>query len=64
MGSPIFLRGQAGPGPTWDETVLIHAVARLAFDGLIDNIQASWVKLGIDGGAVCWTPGATISGAR
>ena len=51
MGSPIFLRGLARPGPTWDETVLIHAVARLAFDGLIDNIQASWVKLGMDGGA-------------
>jgi FO synthase len=51
MGSPIFLRGRARPGPTWDETVLIHSVARLAFDGLIDNIQASWVKLGLDGGA-------------
>lgn len=51
MGSPIFLRGKSRPGPTWDEVVLIHAVARLAFDGLIDNIQASWVKLGLDGGA-------------
>lgn len=51
MGSPIFLRGRARPGPTWDEVVLIHSVARLAFDGLIDNIQASWVKLGLDGGA-------------
>lgn len=51
MGSPIFLRGRSRPGPTWDEVVLIHAVARLAFDGLIDNIQASWVKLGLDGGA-------------
>jgi FO synthase len=51
MGSPIFLRGRSRPGPTWDETVLIHSVARIAFDGLIDNIQASWVKLGLDGGA-------------
>jgi 7,8-didemethyl-8-hydroxy-5-deazariboflavin synthase CofH subunit len=51
MGSPIFLRGLSRPGPTWDETVLIHSVARIAFDGLIDNIQASWVKLGLDGGA-------------
>jgi FO synthase len=31
--------------------VLVHAVARIAFDGLIPNIQASWVKLGLDGGA-------------
>ncbi|NNL47837.1 MAG: 5-amino-6-(D-ribitylamino)uracil--L-tyrosine 4-hydroxyphenyl transferase CofH [Acidimicrobiia bacterium] len=49
MGAPIFLRGKARMGPTWDEVVLIHAVARIAFDGLIDNIQASWVKLGIRG---------------
>ena len=49
MGSPIWLRGRARPGPTWDEVVLIHSVARIAFDGLIPNIQASWVKLGLDG---------------
>ncbi len=51
MGSPIFLQGKARPGPTWDEVVLIHAVSRIAFDGLIPNIQGSWVKLGIDGAA-------------
>lgn len=50
MGAPIYLQGRARPGPTWDEVVLVHAVARLAFDGLIPNIQASWVKLGLDGG--------------
>jgi FO synthase len=50
MGAPIYLRGRSRPGPTWDEIVLIHALARIAFDGLIDNIQASWVKLGLDGG--------------
>jgi FO synthase len=49
MGSPIWLRGRARPGPTWDEVVLIHSVARIAFDGLIPNIQASWVKLGLNG---------------
>ena len=51
MGSPIYLQGRARPGPTWDEVVLVHAVARIAFDGLIPNIQASWVKLGLEGGA-------------
>ena len=51
MGSPIFLQGRARPGPTWDEVVLVHAVGRIALDGLIDNIQASWVKLGLSGGA-------------
>jgi FO synthase len=51
MGAPIYLQGKSRPGPTWDEVVLIHAVARIAFDGLIPNIQASWVKLGLDAGA-------------
>ena len=51
MGAPIYLRGESRPGPTWDEVVLVHSVARIAFDGLIPNIQASWVKLGLDGGA-------------
>jgi FO synthase len=51
MASPIFLQGRARPGPTWDEVVLVHAVGRIALAGLIDNIQASWVKLGLDGGA-------------
>ncbi len=50
MGSPIYLQGKSRPGPTWDEVILVHAVARLAFDGLIPNIQASWVKLGLEGG--------------
>jgi FO synthase len=51
MGAPIYLRGRSRPGPTWDEVVLMHAVARIAFDGLIPNVQASWVKLGLDGAA-------------
>ena len=50
MGSPIYLQGKARPGPTWDEVVLVHAVGRIALAGLIDNIQASWVKLGLAGG--------------
>ena len=49
MGSPIFLQGKSMPGPTWDEVTLIHALARIYFHGSIDNIQASWVKLGHDG---------------
>ena len=67
MGAPIYLRGRSRPGPTWDEVVLIHAVSRIAFDGLIDNIQASWVKLGLDGGgrlldAGCNDLGGTLMG--
>ncbi|MEX1280663.1 MAG: 5-amino-6-(D-ribitylamino)uracil--L-tyrosine 4-hydroxyphenyl transferase CofH [Acidimicrobiia bacterium] len=67
MGAPIWLRGRSRPGPTWDEVVLVHAVARLAFDGLIPNIQASWVKLGLGGGqrllsAGCNDFGGTLMG--
>lgn len=67
MGAPIWLRGRSRPGPTWDEVVLIHAVARIAFDGSIPNIQASWVKLGMDGGrrlldAGCNDLGGTLMG--
>lgn len=36
------------PGPTRDEHIRMHAVARLMLNGWIDNIQASWVKLGPD----------------
>ena len=34
------------PGPTRDEHLKMHAVARLMLKSWIDNIQASWVKLG------------------
>jgi FO synthase len=49
MAAPIYLQRKARRGPTWREVVLMHSVARIAYHGLIDNIQASWVKLGPDG---------------
>jgi FO synthase len=49
MASPIYLQRQARRGPTFRELVLMHAVGRIAYHGQIDNIQASWVKIGIDG---------------
>jgi FO synthase len=51
MAAPIYLKRAARRGPTWREVILLHAVARLAYTGLIDNIQASWVKLGRTGAA-------------
>jgi len=47
--APIYLAGVARPGPSFDDTVRVHAVARLVLQGAIDNIQASWVKLGLEG---------------
>jgi FO synthase len=49
MAAPIYLRRGSRRGPTFRETLLMHAVGRIAYRGTIDNIQASWVKLGADG---------------
>jgi FO synthase len=49
MAAPIYLQRKARRGPTFREVVLMHAVARIVYDGVIDNIQGSWVKLGRDG---------------
>ncbi len=49
MGAPIYLKRQSRPGPTFREAMLIHAVGRIAYHGLIDNIQVSWVKMGGEG---------------
>ena len=46
MEAPMWLRGRARSGPTFGETLLVHAVARLALHPEIQNVQASWVKLG------------------
>ncbi len=48
MASPIYLQKKSRRGPTFREVVLMHAVARIAYRGRIDNIQGSWVKLGFD----------------
>jgi FO synthase len=49
MASPIYLMHKARRGPTFRETLLMHAVGRIAYHGYIDNIQASWVKIGLNG---------------
>ena len=62
MEAPMYLKGKARRGPSFREAVLMHAVARLVFHGLIDNIQASWVKMGKDGVAVCLNAGVNDLG--
>ena len=49
MAAPIYLQRKARGGPTFRETLLMHAVARIAYRGYIDNIQTSWVKMGVEG---------------
>jgi len=49
MAAPLYLQHRSRRGPTFREAVLMHAVGRIAYDGAIDNIQASWVKMGGEG---------------
>jgi FO synthase len=62
MEAPIYLQGRARPGPTFREAVLMHAVARLALHPWITNIQASWVKLGLEGAQAALRAGANDLG--
>jgi 7,8-didemethyl-8-hydroxy-5-deazariboflavin synthase CofH subunit len=50
------------PGPTQDEHFKMHAIARLMLQGHIDNIQASWVKMGPDVAAKMLRSGANDLG--
>jgi FO synthase len=62
MEAPLYRKGRSRKGPTFREAVLMHAVARLVFHRHIPNIQASWVKLGIDGVASCLKAGVNDLG--
>ena len=62
MEAPMYLKGKARKGPTFREAILMHSVARIAFHGLIDNIQASWVKMGHEGVMACLNAGCNDLG--
>ena len=49
MATPMYIQRKSRRGPTFRETLLMHAVGRIAYRGAIDNIQVSWVKMGADG---------------
>ena len=62
MEAPLYRKGRARRGPTWRETLLMHAVARLALHPVLTNIQASWVKLGPEGAVAALRAGANDLG--
>jgi FO synthase len=62
MEAPIALAGRARRGPTFGETLLVHAVARLALHPWFENVQVSWVKLGPDGVAAALRAGVNDLG--
>ena len=61
--APIYLAGVARPGPTLRDNLAVHAMARILLHGRIDNIQTSWVKLGVDGTRAMLAPAPTTSAA-
>jgi FO synthase len=60
--APIYLAGSARPGPTFEDSVRMHAVARVLLDGVIHNVQVSWVKLGVETSTVILQSGANDFG--
>ncbi|WP_235870681.1 bifunctional FO biosynthesis protein CofGH [Rhodococcus xishaensis] len=49
QSAPLYLAGASRPGPTRRDNRAAHALARIMLHGRIDNIQTSWVKLGVAG---------------
>ena len=62
METPLFLKGKARKGPTFRESVLVHAVARLVLHPCFTNIQTSWVKMGPEGVKACLNAGVNDLG--
>ena len=62
MAAPIYLKGKARRGPTFEEALKVHAVARIALHGSIRNIQVSWVKMGVEGAKLALQVGANDLG--
>ena len=59
--TPLWEDGGRSP-PDITESLRVHAAARLMLAGYIDNIQASWVKLGPRGAQLMLTAGANDLG--
>ena len=60
--APMYRQGRSRGGPSYRETLLMHAVPRLVFNGCIENIQTSWIKMGIEGALQALQAGANDLG--
>lgn len=58
----LYRSGDARPGPTIEEHLKVHALARLMLQGWIDNIQVSWVKMEREVTGACLRAGANDYG--
>ncbi|MFC9996709.1 bifunctional FO biosynthesis protein CofGH [Nocardia sp. NPDC127526] len=62
QSAPLYLAGASRPGPTIRDNRAAHALARIMLHGRIENIQTSWVKLGIKGTQLMLNGGANDLG--
>ncbi|BAW09653.1 bifunctional FO biosynthesis protein CofGH [Nocardia seriolae] len=62
QSAPLYLAGASRPGPTVRDNRAAHALARIMLHGRIENIQTSWVKLGIKGTQLMLNGGANDLG--
>src|SRR5690606_18885972 len=62
QSAPLYLAGASRPGPTNRDNRVAHVLARIMLHGRIDNIQTSWVKLGVAGTRVMLQGGANDLG--
>lgn len=58
----LFKLGKSRPGPTLEEDIKVHALARVMLYRRIDNVQVSWVKLGHKLAQMCLMAGANDFG--
>src|SRR5882757_8541080 len=54
----LYRKGHARAGATFDEHLIVHALARLLLNNHIPNLQVSWVKLGFPLALACLQAGA------
>ncbi len=64
MEAPLYRQGRTRTGPSYREALLMHAVSRLVLYPHINNIQASWVKMGKEGVKAALQAGANDLGGN
>ncbi len=62
QNTALYHQGLARPGPTAEEHLRVHALARVLLNDAIPNIQVSWVKMGRRMSQLCLRAGANDFG--
>ena len=57
MEAPLWRQGLARSGPSWRESMLMHALGRIVLSPVFTHVQCSWVKLGREGAVLALNAG-------